>query len=436
MKPTICQIEPNRQAVQVRQFEEMTIPWVQLGDSVLLLPTNAQQDTLLAYAERGGFHTTIYPRDVRAKDLHLVIQEGRLFQQRYPQTRIVVDKGRYLVVELPAKQARQIKADRIPGFVIQQLASNKVIFELRPEPITRAAPLHWVQDLVDRVIDTNFETTLNHLTSHLTRYSTTSYYLVAVAWCQQQLDAMGYSTHTENVSIGDDATVNLIAEKVAASTGTSQLVLLVAHLDSINRNGGPNAQAPGADDNGSGSAALLEIARILKDHTFLHDLRLIFLGGEEQGLCGSTHYVSRLSVDDRQRIRAVINMDMIGALNTSPPTVLLEGAPISQRVINTLAEIAETYTVLRVQTSLYPYASDHVPFIEANLPAVLTIEGAESANQHVHTENDTLETIQATLALEIARMNLAFAALELNPVAESHTNQWFEPMLNIMMKSG
>ena len=72
-----------------------------------------------------------------------------------------------------------------------------------------------------------------------------------------------------------------------------------------------------------------------------------------------------------------------------------------------------TYTGLQVQTSLHPFASDHVSFIRAGMPAVLTIESADEANQHIHTARDTLDTINYDLALDIVRMNLAFVAEEL-----------------------
>ena len=188
------------------------------------------------------------------------------------------------------------------------------------------------------------------------------------------------------------------------------MVLVTAHLDSINIAGGAAAPAPGADDNGSGSAGLLAIARAITDHPAVHDLRLILFGGEEQGLFGSRHYVTSLPNPERQRIRAVVNMDMIGTLNSPTPTVLLEGAEISQTVINGLAEAAATYTTLTVQTSLTPFNSDHVPFIQKGIAAVLTIEGTDGANTNIHSANDTLQFINHDLALDILRMNVAFVA--------------------------
>ena len=100
-------------------------------------------------------------------------------------------------------------------------------------------------------------------------------------------------------------------------------------------------------------------------------------------------------------------MDMIGSLNSPSRSVLLEGAPLSQTVIDGLAEAAATYTQLAVETSLNPFASDHVPFINAQIPAVLTIEGADNTNDRIHSANDTLKKIDFDSDSEILRMNVA-----------------------------
>jgi Zn-dependent M28 family amino/carboxypeptidase len=112
----------------------------------------------------------------------------------------------------------------------------------------------------------------------------------------------------------------------------------------------------------------------------------------------------------RAKVRAVVHMDMIASLNSASPTVLLEGAAVSQRIIDGLAAAASTYTGLMVQTSLNPFNSDHVPFIQKGVPAVLTIEGTDDANHAIHSARDTLDRLNFDLALEILRMNTAFVA--------------------------
>ena len=220
----------------------------------------------------------------------------------------------------------------------------------------------------------------------------------------------GFDARLQTITVNGGSSFNVIADKPGQGATPRGVVIIGAHLDSINIAGGPASVAPGADDDGSGSAGVLSIGRAFSDHSAVHDLRLILVGGEEQGLFGSKQYVASLSAAQRTRIRAEVQMDMIATLNTDQPSVLLEGAALSQSVIDGLADAAATYTQLQVQTSLNPFNSDHVSFLDANIPAVLTIEGTDDANHNVHSANDTLAQINFDLAVEILRMNLAFVA--------------------------
>ena len=85
-------------------------------------------------------------------------------------------------------------------------------------------------------------------------------------------------------------------------------------------------------------------------------------------------------------------------------------------MLDSLSDAAATYTELDVQVSLDPHDSDHVSFLDAGIPAVLTIEGTDDANPRIHTANDTLEHVSSTLALAILAMNVAFTAEALGRV--------------------
>ncbi len=361
--------------------------------------------------------------DTTETTLHLVIQKGRLFEQHFPKARIVLNKGRYLIVALTPNELRKLDTTDEPCFTIQPLPHNEAVFEQHPilAPAERSPPTPWIQDLVDRISQSQFESDLHHLVSYPTRFSTSQHYANAATWCEQQLQSLGYSTRTEPVRVQASSSKNVIAEKVGQGTAPRKIVLAVAHLDSINSQGTAQSIAPGADDNGSGSAGILQLARAFQHHSTVEDFRLILFGGEEQGLHGSRQYLANLSPAERERILCVINMDMIGGLNTPQPTVLLEGTPLAQSAMDGLAQAASTYSSLQVQTSLRPYASDHVPFIEAGIPAVLTIEGADRANPHIHTANDTEAHINADLAIRILKMNVGFLANQLkNPNPNSN----------------
>jgi hypothetical protein len=388
---------------------------MRFGNEVLLYADEPQEEQPSASAARG----VRMPRrheEVTRDRLHIVVQNGRLFQQRHPDIPVIHDRGRFLLVNIDQERARQLADTNETCFGIFPLEDNQVVFDVRA-PVAPHAPVAFIQNLVNKVSRANIESTLTKLASFSTRHSTSQGYGEAATFARQQLKDLHYQTRWQVVAVGAGKSRNIIADKPGEGSGTRDIVITAAHLDSINLQGGPAAPAPGADDNGSGSAGLLEIARVFRDHRSQHDLRLILFGGEEQGLFGSKRYVASLSQAERKRIRAVVNMDMIGSLNSASRSVLLEGAPLAETVIDGLAQAAATYTQLRVETSLNPFASDHVPFINAQIPAVLTIEGADNTNDRIHSANDTLNKIDYEIAQEILRMNIGFIASEIGSIS-------------------
>ena len=351
------------------------------------------------------------------------MQTGRSFQQAYPKTRVLADKGRYLIVEFDRDKAQKLGDSKAPAFVIRPLPENATIYAQRPRHEAARLPAPEIAAAVTAVTRPAFEAAVTHLTSYPTRHSTSPDFRAAAEWARAQFQGLGLTAATAAITVGSGTSLNVIATKAGTAPGRGT-VLVVAHLDSVNHaggnhGGGNTAPAPGADDNASGSAGVLVLAAAMAPHGFAHDLTFVLFGGEEQGLLGSRQYLAGLSATERGRIRAVLNMDMIGCVNSQPPTVMLEGAALSQSMIDALAASAEAHTTLAIQTSLNPFASDHVPFIEAGIPAVLTIEGADSANDAIHSGQDTLDRLDMDYATQILRMNAGWLATEAGIMAAS-----------------
>ena len=387
--------------------------WVQFGDTQLVYAAANKWSDVAKSVGRSDLEAT---GDIKKGDMHLVVQKGRTFQQAHPDIPVILDKGRYLVVEVSKAKAKTLVRDDEVCFAIEPLRENSVVFDIqRP---TAGAARAGVAALVAALDQSSYAADLTQLVSYRTRLSTSSFFQDAADWAEGRLAVMGYATGQTTFNLpGNGQSRNVIATKPGTGANPGQ-VIAIAHLDSVNHPGGPDAPAPGADDNASGSAGVLSLAAVMAGATFEHDLVFILCGGEEQGLHGSTQFVAAMNAVDKARTRAVLNMDMIGHVNTPAPTVLLEGHPISQALIDRLAQAAAQFSGLTVQTSLNPFASDHVPFIDADIPAVLTIEGADSANDAIHTGNDTLDRVDPAFALEILRMNVAFIAEEAGVVAQ------------------
>jgi len=390
---------------------------LRFGDDVVYCGTGKPWGEFKDRANRARAAVREHPEAVDRKRLHVVIQKGRLFQLEHPDVPVLVDKGRFLLVDLAPSRARKMGKRDVPCFSVRPAdalkatrarGQHRVVFETAGR--AAAAPDPAIQRLVNRISRQSYEADLTRLVGFTTRNSTTTQYAAACDFVDQTLAALGYTTSRQTIQVNGSPSQNVVATRIGSGPASRGEVLVSAHLDSINLAGGTASPAPGADDDGSGSAGVIEIARALKDHTGRHDLRLVLFGGEEQGLLGSKRYVAALTPAARAKIRAVVHMDMIGSLNSPNPSVLLEGAAVSQAVIDGLATAASIYSGLAVQTSLNASNSDHVPFIRKNLPAVLTIEGTDGANTAIHSPQDTLDRINFDLALDILRMNTAFVA--------------------------
>ena len=261
--------------------------------------------------------------------------------------------------------------------------------------------------LIAQLDTERMKTQLTKLVGFGTRHATSPTFTQVLSYCEGEMTALGYTPVRQSVRVGGKESFNLIWEKKGI---TDDAVLVTAHVDSINKNLFGKL-APGADDDGSGTVGTMELARILAKESPKQTVRFILWTGEEEGLYGSAQYVKRLTAADKAKIKGVVQMDMIATQNgPAAPGVLLEGASLSQFEIDGLAKAAATYTTLAVKTSLHPYNSDHVSFLDADIPAVLTIEGNDTANHNMHTHNDTLDKIDWALMKSILTMNLAYLA--------------------------
>jgi Zn-dependent M28 family amino/carboxypeptidase len=176
-------------------------------------------------------------------------------------------------------------------------------------------------------------------------------------------------------------THNIIAETPGGDP--NNVVVVGAHLDSVSR-------GPGINDNGSGSATILEIAETYaaQDRTPTSKVRFAWWGAEESGLLGSRHYVASLSQAERDRIRLNLNFDMIGSPNyvrfvydgDNSAFPVGPGAARGPAGSGAIESLFHSYFAGVGQASAEtPFSgrSDYGPFIEAGIPAGGLFTGAE-----------------------------------------------------------
>ena len=169
--------------------------------------------------------------------------------------------------------------------------------------------------------------------------------------------------------------VNVIAETPGGDP--NRTVVIGAHLDSV-------PAGPGINDNGSGSAGILEIAETFaaQQRTPRNKLRFMWYGAEELGLVGSTKYVEDLTQDEKDDILAMLNFDMIGSPNFAryvydgDGTAGPEGPTGSGFIEDVFVDYFASQGLFNEPTA-FDGRSDYGPFIAEGIPAGGLFTGAE-----------------------------------------------------------
>lgn len=201
----------------------------------------------------------------------------------------------------------------------------------------------------------------------------------------------------------------------AGRGGASGTVLICAHYDSMSKRSNPetpDVPAPGADDNASGTAAVLEFARASRGHDYRRDVVYACFSGEEQGLRGAQHLASLLASDGEQLV-GVFNQDMIGYADALPEDVDVITNYPSSWLAEYFSRATRTYVPnLGVDVNVLPemWRSDHGPFWQFGYPAVLTVEDWDIHYPYYHTANDTPDKLDYDVATALTRSVVAAAA--------------------------
>lgn len=152
---------------------------------------------------------------------------------------------------------------------------------------------------------------------------------------------------------------NVVGVRPASGVATdSPILILGGHYDSV-------PDSPGANDNASGTATVMELARVLKDRYPQYELRFIAFAGEEIGLTGSANYVKTLTASEKNRLKAMINIDMI----TVGDTLLLGGDTSLVRLAQTAALDLGAGNV-QVMPAAALGGSDNYSFQQVSIPTL------------------------------------------------------------------
>jgi len=265
-----------------------------------------------------------------------------------------------------------------------------------------------IQAIVDEVDGDRWFADVVTLASY-NRYTYGPDILQARDWLVQQFGGLpGLEVETPSFPVGGTTAYNVIATMVGTGF-PDDWYIVGGHYDATSED--PDTAAPGAEDNASGCAGVLEMARILTDHPPQATVLFICYSGEEQGLVGSFDHVADLLASDQLwKVQAMLNMDMIGYTGDPDLDCLLETEEFAQTLLNLFSDAADQFTELRIETSLFAWGSDHVPYLGEGVPALLTIENDWSFYPYYHTTGDLPEHLTVAMGEEILKMNVAAMA--------------------------
>jgi len=234
---------------------------------------------------------------------------------------------------------------------------------------------------------------------------------------------------------------NIVAE-LPGTTSPERVWLLGGHFDTTSET--PRIDAPGADNNGSGTALTLLIAKILNRATFGDTVRFVHFSGSEQGQWGSQAYVQALADNPDLEIMSYINLDEVGwDANDDARIELHLGAENSSHFLATqfeqFNERHQQGLMIQHRITDANTRSDHAPFWEAGYPALWATQnsmanttGQKDRNPYASTVADTIEQINAEYVVRHGRVWLGTLATlaDIQPVvvpenvSEDGTGGW------------
>jgi hypothetical protein len=224
---------------------------------------------------------------------------------------------------------------------------------------------------------------------------------------------LGLETRLREFQYNSTWMYNVVATQ-AGTTYPDSFFIICGHFDSIS--GDAYNSAPGADDNGTGTATVLLAAEILSQYDFEYSIRYICFGGEEQGLRGSQSYAAYAAANDIA-IVGVLNFDMMGYWEPGVEMDLeIETNVASQWLAAAIVNAADIYTSAPYELHVYDGAwwGDHASFWDQGYAAVNHEEawdwGDPDFNPYYHTTADTIGWVGETFTVGNVRVGVAALA--------------------------
>jgi hypothetical protein len=276
-----------------------------------------------------------------------------------------------------------------------------------PEGLTLGLQVNDViATIVGEVSRANLRSYVQSLEDFHTRYTSTVNCELAGQFILNHFQSLGLEAWFQPFVFGSGISTRNVVAEIRGRTDPEDFVIICAHYDSTSSE--RLVFAPGADDDASGVAAVMEAARILAKYPLDFTVRFIAFSAEEWGLYGSRYHADGARASS-ERIIGVVNLDMIAYADNMPEDLDIVVNAASWWMAERTSLVADAYTGLAVRKSINPsfIYSDHSPFWDRGYHAFCGIEDEDVNNPFYHTPGDTVDTLNLGFFGEAARTALA-----------------------------
>jgi hypothetical protein len=207
-------------------------------------------------------------------------------------------------------------------------------------------------------------------------------------WLEARMASLGLAVTTWDYDSGADVVIG----ELPGVKDPTKIVVIGGHYDSIVSSGSSNGPAPGADDDASGVAAVLEIARILSQQSFDYTIRFCAWSGEEYGLLGSEAYAAHLDNINADVI-GMVQLDMVAYRapgDTYSVDFVLNDTDPGLNAFSMSCYEAYVPTLQVKSGSLSGGTSDHRSFFQHGFAATFPFEDLPSYSPYIHSTNDVV----------------------------------------------
>eukprot|EP00736_Rhodelphis_marinus_P006560 Rmarinus@m.23342 len=270
-----------------------------------------------------------------------------------------------------------------------------------------------VRTHIDLINIDRYRGSLEYFSSYQNRYYTSEYGVASSKWLDDTVREM--TKHRNDVTVSTFqhswAQTSTVLRISAANPGNPDKVILGAHQDST-AFAMPTGSAPGADDDASGSMALVEVLNVLLETDFVpqdFDLEFHWYAAEEVGLRGSSDVANEYA-NNGMAVRGMMQLDMIGYAHTEPNVAIVQDYTDADQN-EFIRNLTDEYLDMPWINTLCGYGcSDHASWNRAGYASSFPFEEEfKNINSAIHTPGDTTDKIDWVQAHEFLKLGVAYA---------------------------